>query len=110
MFFLYFLAQMFNRIRHLSINSAAGHDKVQNLLPKKIPSDYRSRVVLVLLNRAINEGISLAWKSADIVMIPKKTLRSLDPNDYRPISITSCLGKLAERLVKQRLYKENNIH
>lgn len=63
-------------------------------------------MVLVLLNRAIKEGIPLAWKSADIIMIPKKSLRSHDPNDYRPISLTSCLGKLAERLIKQRLYKE----
>ena len=45
-------------------------------------------------------------------MIPKKQVKSKNPADYRPISLTSCLGKLAERLVKNRLYKileENNI-
>ena len=38
-------------------------------------------------------------------MIPKKTHRSKDPSEYRPISLLSCLGKVAERLVKIRLYK-----
>ena len=37
-------------------------------------------------------------------MIPKKGYKSKDPADYRPISITSCLGKLAERLIRNRLY------
>ena len=38
-------------------------------------------------------------------MIPKKDSKSKDPGDYRPISMTSCLGKMCERLVKKRLYK-----
>ena len=35
-------------------------------------------------------------------MIPKK---ENDPEKYRPISLTSCLSKLVERLIKTRLYK-----
>jgi hypothetical protein len=45
-------------------------------------------------------------------MIPKKKAGSTNPKDYRPISITSCLGKLAERLINMRLTKfieENNL-
>ena len=37
-------------------------------------------------------------------MIPKKVSNSDNPADYRPISVTSCLGKLFERLVTARLY------
>ena len=37
-------------------------------------------------------------------MIPKKNFKSKDPNGYRPISLLSCLGKLSERLVKERIY------
>ncbi len=39
-----------------------------------------------------------------IKMIPKKDDMSKDPEKYRPISLTSCLGKLIERLVRARLY------
>lgn len=28
-----------------------------------------------------------------------------DPNNYRPISVSSCLGKLLERIINSRLYK-----
>ena len=44
-------------------------------------------------------------------MIPKKQPAS-DPNNYRPISLLSCLSKLIERIVAQRLAKyleENKI-
>ena len=44
-------------------------------------------------------------------MIPKKN-RSSDPKDYRPISLTSCIAKLAEKLVYSRIsdfLKANNI-
>ena len=36
-------------------------------------------------------------------MIPKK--ESSSPSDYRPISLTSCVGKFIERIVRNRLYK-----
>ena len=51
-----------------------------------------------------------AWKIAKITMIPKKDQNKTLPGNYRPISVTSCLGKLFERLVAQRLYSfhENN--
>ena len=37
-------------------------------------------------------------------MIPKKDGMTKDPEKYRPISLTSCLSKLTERLLKVRLY------
>ena len=38
-------------------------------------------------------------------MIPKKENKSSLPADYRPISLTSCIGKVVERVVKNRLYR-----
>ena len=57
-----------------------------------------------LVNLSIVEGLPDAWKSASITMIPKKENKSSSPADYRPISLTSCVGKLAERIIKNRLY------
>jgi hypothetical protein len=45
-------------------------------------------------------------------MIPKKESNSNNPTEYRPISLLSCIGKLAERIVKNRLYfflESNNL-
>ncbi len=49
---------------------------------------------------------------AVISTIPKKTSGSKNPKEYRPISVTSCLGKLAERMLRTRLtefVEENNL-
>ena len=46
------------------------------------------------------------WKTAKITIIPilKKEKPPGDPKSYRPISLTSTIGKLAEELVNARLY------
>lgn len=92
-------------IRKIKIISAPGGDQIQNIVLKNIPYDYISKVLSVLVNRSIESGIPIEWKKANIKMIPKGGCKSKDPEKYRPISLTSCLGKLVERLVKTRLYK-----
>ncbi len=57
-----------------------------------------------LINLSIKTELPVSWKKAIITMIPKKDHKSSDSSDYRPISLTSCVGKLAERLIKSRLY------
>ena len=52
-----------------------------------------------------------SWKQADIVPIPKPR----EPGKYRPISLLSCLGKTAERMVLNRLqwvlgHPHENLH
>ena len=41
---------------------------------------------------------------AVITIILKKTANSCDPNEYRGISLLSCIGKLSERVIRNRLY------
>ena len=43
-------------------------------------------------------------------MIPKKNKNSSNPKEYRPISMTSCIAKLAERLIlsKMREFMDKN--
>ena len=57
-----------------------------------------------MVNLSIIDGLPKSWKSAVITMIPKKDIKSSNYADYRPISLLSCVGKLAERVIKNRLY------
>ena len=69
-------------------------------------------ILLKLINISLVEGLPNQWKTATITMIPKKEKMSTSPLDYRPISLLSCIGKLAERVVKNRLYwilERNNL-
>jgi hypothetical protein len=83
--------------------SAVGQDGIHNLF--LVNTNNRFRIILLQLinNAVLNNTIPKNWKEAIITIIPKKDTKSSNPKDYRPISVTSCLGKLAERMIKIRL-------
>jgi hypothetical protein len=60
--------------------------------------------VLPILNLSWKRGIvPQIWKNAIIILVLKKCKDPKDPNSYRPISLLSCLGKLLERIINNRL-------
>ncbi len=91
-------------IKTLKVGSSPGEDNIHNIFIKQLPTKAVEKL-LELVNISIVEGLPDAWKIASITMIPKKESFSNSPADYRPISLTSCVGKLTERVVKERLYK-----
>jgi len=46
------------------------------------------------------------WKKAHIILLLKPKKNKQHPSSYRPISLLSCLGKLLEKIIKQRLMLE----
>jgi hypothetical protein len=69
----------------------------------KTTQEFR-KIILLLINETVKQAIiPESWKSSIINMIPKKQQNSSNPKDYRPISLTSCLGKLAERLMLKKI-------
>ena len=98
------VSDIYKVIKKLKINSSPGFDQIHNLLLKHLPYEYICKLIYRLVNFSIESGMPLDWKFASITMIPKNDQMCNDPNKYRPISLTSCLGKLTERLIKSRLY------
>ena len=92
-------------IKQTKINSAPGADGIQNTFLKKLPYEFIDKILIKLINRSAEFGMPDEWKKATITMIPKKAFKSKNPSDYRPISLLSCLGKVTEKLVRNRLYK-----
>lgn len=71
---------------------------------KQLPANLK-KDILNLANLNLKESsVPDSWKLAQMTMIPKKG-NSSDHSDYRSISLTSCLGKLIERIIQKRLYK-----
>ena len=52
------------------------------------------------------------WTLATIIQIPKPGKDPVEPNNYRPIALTSCLCKTLERMINKRLtwFLESNNH
>ena len=60
--------------------------------------------LLRVLNKSLLSGhVPTAWRRAHIIPIPKSGKPPDRPSSYRPISLTSCVCKLAERLLQGRL-------
>jgi hypothetical protein len=60
--------------------------------------------LLDLFNKSVESGcLPSNWKKSIISMIPKKSDNKTDPKNFRPISLTSCIGKLCEKLISLRL-------
>ena len=76
---------------------------ISNLVLKKTPLMFR-KVLLLLFNKCLEENFLPAeWKESIIKMIDKKADDKSNPKNRRPISITSCIMRLFERLILRRL-------
>ena len=87
-----------------------GIDHIRYTVYKLLPQEGKN-VVLKLLNNIWKQGeIPKNHKHAIIVPILKPGKNTKDPKSYRPISLTSHLGKILETIVNNRLmnYLETN--
>ncbi|KAM7282712.1 hypothetical protein ISCGN_002836 [Ixodes scapularis] len=86
----------------LKTKSAPGPDGVTNKMLRNL-GDGAVTGITRYMNACWERGfIPQQWKTAKVVMIPKPGKRpQLD--SFRPISLTSCAGKLMEHVVLERL-------
>ena len=83
--------------------SAPGKDKITYQMLKKLPRkifDTLSSVYSACLRLGYFPDI---WKKATVTMLPKPGKDSTLAKNHRPISLLSCLGKVYERIVANRL-------
>ncbi|KAG5885499.1 hypothetical protein JTB14_013517 [Gonioctena quinquepunctata] len=82
-------------------NSAPGKDGIRYSAMKKL--DPGCIVMTALYNKVLSlKDIPDSWRSASIVLIHKKGARD-DPNNWRPISLCSCLYKLITSCLSIRI-------
>ena len=91
-------------ITNLKVSKSPGPDEIS---PKilKMSIDSTSKALNLIFNRSVMYGeVPTDWKSANVVPIFKKGSQS-DKNNYRPVSLTSIVGKLLESIIRERLQK-----
>ena len=91
-------------LRKLKRKKAPGPDKIHNEMLTNLGPKGKE-FLLALYNKTWTTGqLPAAWKLATINPILKKGKRADQPQSYRPISLTSCVGKLGEKMINNRLY------
>ncbi|KAL8621712.1 hypothetical protein ACOMHN_061847 [Nucella lapillus] len=97
-------------VKSLKDNSP-GPDKVSNEMLKHLGTKAKTKL-LALFNNSWKTGhVPQSWREAEMVPIQKKGKDKARADSYRPISLTSCVGKLLERMINSRLvwHLEKNI-
>ena len=88
---------------HACKKSAAGEDKITyNMIRKSHESSLA--FLLEIMNKIFTTGsYPSKWLSSVVLSFPKPGKPSTLEENHRPISLTSCVGKLMEKIVNSRL-------
>ena len=82
---------------------APGPDSVPNILLRQC-EDILAPYLLSLFSASIQfRHVPASWKEATVVAVPKPGGDETSPKGYRPISLISCISKVLERIVTDRL-------
>ena len=84
-------------------DSSPGPDDIHYQFLKHLP-DTSLSILLKTFNDIWETGnVPKSWKEATIIPIPKPGKDNTNPNNYRPIALTSCICKTLERMFNERL-------
>lgn len=87
-------------IKSTKINSAAGPDSIPPIVLHNCAESLTTPLKNIFQKSLENCDIPKSWKEAFITPIFKKKGNKNDPSMYRPVSLTSQLVKLLERIVR----------
>ena len=87
-----------------SHNSAVGPDDIHYQILKHIPPNAVNTLLQALNNIWFAGNFPPSWRTSTVIPMPKPAKDAPDPNNYRPIALTSCLCKVMERMVNNRLF------
>ena len=95
-------------MKKLKQKKSTGPDGLTNemLMNAGKPALYK---LLEIFNKTMQEGsLPQSWKEATMIPIHKKGKSKTEATSYRPISLTSCVVKLLERIINARMKWNQN--
>ena len=84
-------------------NSSPGGDTITYEMLKQLPNESKTEL-LKLINISWERGeVPPDWKLATVIPFLKQSKDKLEPQSYKPISLTSCICKTLETMIAKRL-------
>ena len=84
-------------------NTAPGPDGIHNHIIKQLPKDTLTLLLNIYNDMWQSHTFPDSWRLATVIPIPKAGKDHTNPSNYRPIALTSCLCKLLEKMINNRL-------
>ena len=93
-----------------SNNSSPGQDQIHCEILRHLLNETLHILLDIINETWKSDTFPESWREALIISIPKPGKDHFNPLNYRPIALTSCIGKTVERMVNERLvwYLEKN--
>ena len=91
-----------SELRNLDVRKATGPDLVPAMVLRACSAELTPVLTRLYRLSYKTSQVPNCWKLAHVQPIPKKGDRS-DPANYRPIAITSIIGKVMERIINKQL-------
>ena len=89
------------KLKALNPNKSTGHDKIHPHFLRQL-ADCLATPLSILFKKSLCEGAHESWCKAIITALFKKGNRD-QPDNYRPVSITSVISKLMESIVRDEI-------
>ena len=96
--------KVYSVLKQLQTCKASGPDLISNKMLKET-AEVMAKPLSDIFNKSMEYGsFPSIWKRANVMPVFKKANRQIKEN-YRPISLLSCVGKVMERVVFTELYE-----
>jgi hypothetical protein len=92
-------------IRSLKNRKAPGPDNIANKALKTLPEKAIVAITAIANGIFRLRHFPARWKTANVIFIPKPGKNPKFPQNHRPISLLSTVGKVVEKLIHSRLTK-----
>ena len=97
------LKELDAELNTLKEKKSPGPDRITNEMLTHLGPKAKKKLLELYNNSWTTGHIPQLWKDADMIPIHKKGKDKKKAESYRPISLTSCMGKLLERMINTRL-------
>ena len=84
-------------------NTSVGPDRLHYEFFRHLSEHFKSYILQQFNNLFRLHRFPDSWRESIVAALLKPGKITQNPNNYRPIAMTSCLGKLLERMISKRL-------
>ena len=97
------LHELNRAIENLPTDKSCGADEIHNQFLLHLPRYFQQNLLGIFNKIWLTGNFPEDWKLALIIPILKENKNPLYPESYRPISLLSCISKVLEKMVNERL-------
>ena len=97
------MKEMDSALKKIKAKKAGGTDGIGTDYIRHLPTNAKTQLLQIFNYSWEKNWVPQSWRKAVIVPIHKKGKPADKVQSYRPIALTSNLGKLMERMVAARL-------